>query len=163
VSLRLLAAAFLFLLVHATIFAQTIQRAYIGDDAKVRVVYANGDTKTIPPEAQQAGCEHLLIAKDGHTMGWSVLEENCCTSYPIATAIVVYRDGKKTYIPSPQMVYEWRFLGRGEQLAMLFGPVHGGASGANLYDARTGKRSASWSGKGATPEWAKDWKEDIFP
>jgi hypothetical protein len=36
-----------------------------------------------------------------------VLVDNCCTSYAIPTAIVVYKDGRKTVISPGQMIYEW--------------------------------------------------------
>jgi hypothetical protein len=158
---RLIVAAVVFFFITQMAVAQIVSRAYAGHDGKAHVVYANGATKIVPSEQQQVGCENILVAGDEHTVGWSVLVENCCTSYPIATVIVLYRDGKKTIISPPQMIYQWHFIGGGDHIAVLFGPVHGGATGANLYDARSGKLAASWNGKGAAPQWAKRWEAEF--
>jgi hypothetical protein len=158
---RFAVATVTFLLITQIAIAQIVSRAYAGHDGKAHAVYANGATKTVPPEQHQVGYENILVAGDERTVGWSVLVENCCTSYPIPTAIVLYRDGKKTIISPPQMIYQWRFIGRGDRIAVLFGPVHGGAAGANLYDARSGKLAASWGGNGAAPQWASGWEEEF--
>lgn len=154
----------MFLLLHTAI-AQTVSRAYAGEDGIVHLVYANGAAKTVRREKQQVGCENILVAADKLTVGWSVLERNCCTSYPIATAIVLYRDGRKTTISPPQAIYEWRFTDGDERIAVLFGPVHGGAAGVNLYDVRSGELAASWTGIGPVPPWAKDkdWEGEFGP
>jgi hypothetical protein len=153
------------LLFIGTAIAQTVSHAYGAADGKAHVAYANGADKAVPPEKQQVGCENILVASDKRTVGWSVLEKNCCTSYPIATAIVLYRDGRKTIVSPPHAIYQWHFTGGGERIAVLFGPVHGGASGVNLYDVRSGELAASWTGKGPTPLWAKDkdWEDEFGP
>ena len=152
-------AAMLFFIYTAG--AQTVSRAYAGEDGKAHVLYANGATKIVSPEKQQVGCENTSVAADKRTVGWSVLVENCCTSYPIATAIVLYRDGRKTIVSPPQAIYRWHFTRGGDRIAVLFGPVHGGAAGANLYEVRTGNLAASWTGTGPVPPWAKDWKDEF--
>jgi hypothetical protein len=157
---RIAIATATLLFVHTAI-AQTVLRAYAGEDGKVHVIYANGAVKAFPPEKQQVGCESILVAADQHTVGWSVLVKNCCTSYPIPTAIVLYRGGRKTIVSPPQAIYQWRFTGGGNLIAVLFGPVHGGAAGANLYDVRSGELAASWNGKGPVPQWAKDWESEF--
>lgn len=151
------ACALLPVLVCAAAAAQKVSRAYAGDDGSAHVVYANGTEKIIPPEQPQVGCENVSVAPNKQTIGWSMLVENCCTSYPIPTAVVVYRAGKKTVISPGWMIYEWHFVGRGDRIAVLFGPVHGSAAGANIYDARSGRLLDSWDGKSAAPEWANGW------
>jgi hypothetical protein len=155
-------ATALLLFIHTAV-AQTVSRAYAGEDGKARVVYANGAVKAVPPEKEQVGCESISVGADKRTVGWSVLVKNCCTSYPIATAIVLYRDGRKTIVSPPQAIYQWHFTGGGEHIAVLFGPVHGGPAGANLYDVRSGGLTASWTGKSPAPTWAKDkdWESEF--
>jgi hypothetical protein len=143
---------------HAAV-GQTVSRAYSGEDGKAHLVYSSNATRTIPPEQQQVGCESVSVAEDKRTVGWSVLVKNCCTSYPIPKAVVVYRDGKKTVIVPPQMIFQWHFIGSGNRVSILFGPVHGNAAGANVYDAPSGKLMASWDGKGTVPKWAMGWQE----
>jgi hypothetical protein len=159
---RAVIATVMLLFLHTAV-AQTVSRAYAGEDGKAHVVYASGTAKTVPPEKQQVGCENILVAADKRTVGWSVLVKNCCTSYPVATAIVLYRDGRKTIVSPPQAVYQWHFTGAGNRIAVLFGPVHGGAAGANLYDVRSGELAASWNRKDPIPPWAKDWEGEFGP
>jgi hypothetical protein len=150
VWLRIAASAALFIFSNLAL-AQTVSRAYAGSDRRVHIVFASGKTRTVSPEDHQVGCEKVAVAADRRTVGWSVLYENCCTSYPIPTAVVTVRNDKKSYISSPQMVHNWHFVGRGEQVALLFGPVHGNPSGVNLYDTASGKLLHSWFGKGYPP------------
>lgn len=141
--------------------AQNVSRAYCGKDAKVHVVYRDGTARTLAAEPNQVGCENPTVAGDGRTVGWSVLVENCCTSYPIAISVCLYRNGKRRVISPGQMVWAWRFIDEGNRVAVLSGPVHGGATAANLYDVQSGKVRGTWFGRGTAPNWASGW-EDQF-
>lgn len=141
--------------------AQDISRAYCGKDGKAHLVYRDGAARIAPTEPQQVGCDHVIIARDGRTVGWSVLIENCCTSYSIPTTVVVYHNGKQTVISPDQMVWEWRFIKEGKRVAVLSGPVHGGATAADLYDAHDGKVLERWNGKGTPPTWAMGWEQQF--
>src|SRR5205085_3380860 len=59
-------------------------------------------------ERKQVGCDELLITPDKKTVGWSVYVENCCTSYPIPVAVVLYKNGNKTVISTPQTIWKDR-------------------------------------------------------
>jgi len=144
------------------VHSQIISRAFTAKDGAVRVVERSGATKSIALEPKQVGTEHLRIAPDRRTVGWSVLIENCCTSYPVPVTVNVYRDGKKVSIsPDGLMVWEWRFVGRGDRIAVLYGPVHGYAAGANLYDTRNGKLLASCNTPCKAPRWANEWQTTL--
>jgi hypothetical protein len=90
-----------------------------------------------------------------------VLVDNCCTSYAIPTAIVVYKDGRKTVISPGQMIYEWHFVACGGRVAVLSGPVHGRASAASLYRVRRGELLVAWTGNGEVPDWALGWEQQF--
>ncbi len=141
--------------------AQEVSRAYCGEDGKVRIRYRGGATLTAPTEPKQVGCDHVTVASDSRTVGWSVLVQNCCTSYSIPTTIVVYCKGRRTVISPGQMVWEWRFFKQGKRVAVLSGPVHGRATVAELYDASAGKAVSKWDGKGAAPIWATGWEQEF--
>jgi hypothetical protein len=158
--IRILVASMM-LLVVINARAQTVERAYCGEDGKAHVTYADHSSKTIPPEAQQIGCTDIAIADDHRTFAWSMQVENCCTSYPISVAVIAMRDGKTTVLRSDQMVWQWHFMDNGNRIAILSGPVHGTATEADLYDVPTGKKLATWEGSGGVPEWAGGW-EDQF-
>jgi hypothetical protein len=144
------------------VHSQIILRAFVAKDGAVHVVESGGATKSIPLEPKQVGSDHLRIAPDRHTVGWSVLIDNCCTSYPVPVTVNVYRDGKKVSIsPDGLMVWKWHFVGRGERVAVLYGPAHGNAVGANLYDTRNGKLLASCNAPCNVPRWANGWQVDL--
>ena len=154
-------ACALLILIAGTAAAQDVSRAYCGKDGKAHLVYRDGAALTAPGEPKQVGCDHVTVAMDGRTVGWSVLVENCCTSYTIPIAVVVYRNGKQAVISPGQMVWEWRFIEQGKRVAVLSGPVHGEATAADLYDAHNGKALSKWDGKGAAPIWAMGWEQQF--
>jgi len=158
---KLVLAALLLLLPASLAWSQTISGAFCSEDGKAHVVYATGRTSVIHPEPKQVGCTYISIADDKHTVGWATLVENCCTSYPIAVALVVLKDDKKIVIPSPEMVWEWRFIDGGKRLVLLSGPVHGRAAEAGLYDAQSGRKLESWDGSDSPPRWAEGWEDDF--
>ncbi|RSL18722.1 hypothetical protein EDE15_4321 [Edaphobacter aggregans] len=142
---------------------QKIKRAYCGGDATLQVVYVDGTTKSLPREPMQVGCDGVTVADDKHTVGWSVLVANCCTSYPIPVAVAVLRDGRKQVFSAEQMVWRWRFISGAKKLAMLSGPVHGNAGQATLYDIRSGQQLATWNGSGESPGWTSGWEPEFGP
>jgi hypothetical protein len=143
--------------------SKTIKRAYCGEDRMLHLVYADGRTKQQPKESLQVGCDNVTVADDRNTVGWSVLVENCCTSYPIPTSVAVLSHERKRVFSAQQMVWRWKFVGASRRLAMLSGPVHGEAAKATLYDIQSGRPLANWDGSGDPPSWASDWKPDFGP
>ena len=154
--------AFLLLAPSAS-HGQAIKRAYCGADATLHIVYVDGTKSSQHKEPSQVACDHIVVASDGHTVGWSVLEPNCCTSYPIPLSVAVLHNGRKRVIPADQMVWEWHFVGNAAKLAILSGPVHGNAALATLYDLRSGRKLVTWTGDGTPPTWASGWEEDLVP
>jgi hypothetical protein len=129
---RLLTLVFVLVLLVSHAVGQTVAQACCGDDHKAHLIFTSGKTKTINPELQQVGCADILVTSDGRTAFWSALVENCCTSYPIATTVVVYTDRHKTVIAPGQMIWRWSFVDIGTKIAVLSGPVHGVAREAGL-------------------------------
>ncbi len=140
---------------------QAIKRAYCGDDATLHVIYADGKTKLLSKEPLQVACDSVTVASDEHTVGWSILVANCCTSYPIATSVAVLHNDRKRIFSGDQMIWRWQFVGDAKKLAILSGPVHGNASAATLYDIRSGRQLAKWNGDGVAPLWASGWKQEF--
>ena len=92
------------------------------------------------PEPKQVGCDNVVVAKDGRTVAWTALMDNCCTSYPIPLSVIVMKNGKSKVFNHVQMVWKWRFVDDGKHLAVLWGPAHGWPSAATLYVSRSGKQ-----------------------
>ncbi len=142
--------------------AQKISRADCGTDGKAHITYSDKSEKIVEAQNGQIGCEHSIVASDGSTVGWSVLVKNCCTSYPIPTKVVVYRSGKRRIISPDQMIWDWRFIDKGDRLAILSGPVHGDPSAATLYNAHNARVLAKWEGKGTPPNWVSTWQSEFL-
>ncbi len=149
--------------VPCAIRAQTVTRAYCTDDGTLQMVFEDGTTKPQPKEPLQVGCDNATVGDDRRTVGWSVLVVNCCTSYPIANSVAVLSHGQKRVFSTDQMVWRWRFDGGAKRLALLSGPVHGNATKAILYDLQSGRKLATWNGKGTSPTWASGWKQEFGP
>ena len=142
---------------------QTIKHAECKTNGNLQVIYDDGTTKQQPKEHHQVGCDSVMIADDRKTVGWSVLVDNCCTSYPVALSVAVLSQERKRVFWAEQMVWEWKFVDGARKLAILSGPVHGSAAEALLYDVRSGRRIAIWNGSGEPPSWASSWKDEFGP
>jgi hypothetical protein len=125
----------------------------------VHISYSEGNEFTAPKIKDQVSFGRPLVAKNGQTVGWLAMFPNCCTSYPIPMALVIYRDGKVLRSLAPQMpIWHWRFLGDGDRVACSTDVVHGGTELSVdywLYEVSSGKLLASWSAREAKeqPEW----------
>ena len=138
--------------------AQQVSRAYCGNDGKAHITFPGKSEQLIRTRKGHVGCEHLIVADDGKTIAWSALVKNCCTSYPIPTSVIVYRNQKQSIISPGQMIWDWHFIDKGDRLAILSGPVHGEPATAALYNANNARVLARWEGKGTAPTWASAWQ-----
>ena len=136
-----------------------VKRAYVDSTGSVHLVERGGSDKTIPKEKDQVGSDSIKIADDKKTVGWMILYENCCTSYPIPLVLVIYRDGRVQLRLKPgQMIYGWRFWAGGKQAAFCSGTVHGDSGGhCELRDAKNGRKVRVINGHldPHSPEWAR--------
>jgi len=136
-----------------------IERVYADKSGTVHIVTANGSDQTIPKEKDQVGSELSHIADDKKTVGWLATFDNCCTSYPIALKLIIYRDGKvRQLLGDGMMIYDWRFWDGGRQAAFCSGTVHGDSGGhCELHDANTGRAVTTIDGHldENSPPWAR--------
>jgi hypothetical protein len=137
----------------------TYTKVYVGKDQLAHVVDSSGKDVAVPKEKEQVDVSEPKLSPDKRTAGWLVHQDNCCTSYSIPTGLAVYRDGKvRQLLGDGLMIYDWCFVGQGEQIAMATGTVHGQTDQhLLLYETSTGKQLKEWNGpEDATPpEWAK--------
>jgi len=129
--------------------------------------------KTLPPLKRSTDKEVIFnavgfsdvgLARDRQTLGWAVNVQNCCTSYPVPISLVVFRNKRVLHtFEQGQMVWSWMFVDDGEQVAVVFGPVHGAEVGDyRLYGVKSGKLMSEVFGDAETqslkmdaPHWAK--------
>jgi hypothetical protein len=136
-----------------------VERVYVDASGSVHVVETGGHDKAVPKEKDQVGSSAVKIADDKKTVAWLAEYDNCCTSYPIPLALVVYRNGRVLQrLGDGLMIYDWRFWASGEQIAFCSGTVHGDSGGhCELHDVRSGRILQTIDGHldDRAPEWAK--------
>jgi hypothetical protein len=136
-----------------------VEKAYVDAKGGVHIVEEGGKDIVVPKEKDQVGSDELKIAVDKKTVGWEALEDNCCTSYPIALSVVIWRDRRvRQKFGDGMMIYDWRFWEGGKQVAFCSGTVHGDSGGhCELHDAETGKLLDTIDGhlNDDSPKWAR--------
>jgi hypothetical protein len=130
---------------------------------KVHVFDSVGHDSISPQDKDQVSCSSPKIAEDKRTVGWLAAYPNCCTSYPLPLALVIYRDGKviRQFQPG-QSIWDWQFLKGGAEVAFWIGPTHGDfVPHFELHDVRSGKLLAQWDAHldQKYPNWVDGLKE----
>ncbi len=81
-------------------------------------------------EPEQQGFSDARISPDGRTLAWLATTANCCTSYPLPMALVVYRDGHVSHVIRDDMaIWAWAFRPDGDTVAYRMALPHG-----RIYD-----------------------------
>jgi hypothetical protein len=149
------------LCVATLLFAQSKQallsKVYIGSDSLAHVVDAAGRDTAFPKEQGQVAVDSPDLSQDGQSAGWLIEEDNCCTSYPIPTRLLIYKNHKKRIVGTGQMVYDWCFIKGGREVALSAGPVHN-PDGQDVlrFESESGKLLQEWFGNldASRPAWA---------
>jgi hypothetical protein len=161
----------LFLMAGPLAAQERYASANLGSDGAPRIVTETGAVIVPAPEPEieflgkQVGAEGLRISADGRAVGWVAMFANCCTSYPIPMALVVYSNGvKRAYTGNGYPVFAWCFREGSTQVAFEQEPVHGGfpigyhwelrdvSTGAKIEDQFYEERSVD--GPRDKPTWA---------
>jgi len=96
----------------------------VGD---LRIQRTKGPDIIVEKEAGQVGFDKIAISKDGGSIGWLALYENCCTSYPIPLKLILYSRGHaRTFVGRSLPIWRWHFTADGRQFAFEQETVHGG-------------------------------------
>lgn len=138
---------------------QTFQSISVSPDANVNVVLVDSTGANVAPPVlkDQVSASRPLLSPDRQIAGWLV-EENQGNSYPIATSLVLFRNGHIVQrLGDGMMVYKWAFRNGSSQVVLETGTVHG-MQGRHmlLFSVKTGRQLKVWSGKeGQSPEWGR--------
>jgi len=101
-----------------------------------------------------------LLSDDATTVGWLALYPNCCTSYPIPLALVIYRNGHVLRrFKNSMAIWHWQFEAGGRQVAFEQETVHGHLSvHYELHDIASGRLLADYDGdpRPDAPDWVRD-------
>jgi hypothetical protein len=140
--------------------AKLISKAYVDDKGRVHIVAGNGDDIKPPQEEGQVGSDSVSVADDKETVGWLAKFPNCCTSYPVALTLVIWRSGKIMHrLGDGMLIAKWHFVAGGKQAAFYTNTVHGDfAPHYELRDLQTGRQVAKWDGPltEQAPSWAQE-------
>src|SRR5215475_13686573 len=120
-------------------------QATIDQEGQLHLVTADRRQITPARAPDQVGFDKPAISADGTTVGWLALYPNCCTSYPIPLALVIYRDGKVRHTFGERFpIWKWRFEANGKQVAFAQETVHGHLGvHFELRDVETGQLIAA--------------------
>jgi hypothetical protein len=156
--------------VSASAATETYAEANIDANGQLRIVTAAGHVirpgplPARPNVGDQVGYDQVAISPDRRLVGWLALYPNCCTSYPIPLALVVYSNGKtRRFTGNDLPVWRWRFEAAGRQVAFEQETVHG-ATGVHyeLRDVSTGRLIDQYnptSPRNPTPDRVADVKD----
>jgi hypothetical protein len=110
--------------------------ATVGNDGDLHITTTNGreivvakseDQRSV--EAQQAYFEKPVLSNDRRAVGSRAFYRNCCTSYEIPLALVVYADGRTHRFTGRDLpIFLWHFADDGAMVAFGQEPVHFGCS-----------------------------------
>ena len=150
--------------VPVQVSAPAIAHATIHSGAKVHIVDVDGKETVIPPQKEQVGVASLTIAGDHRTAGWLAEFPNCCTSYPVALTLIIYRDGKVIHRlhNGTLILNNWRFLDGGKRVSFATNTVHGDfAPHYEMHDVLSGRLLEKWDGHitEKSPKWVKELSE----
>jgi len=127
------------------------------DHSVMHVITDDGHDVVAPVQKDQVGCKSPTISDDRSEAGWLIDSDFCCTSYPISTALVVFRLGRPIRrFEGGRAIMEWHFVVRGKQVAFRTDFLHGNsAPHYELRDVETGRLVAQWDGEitSKAPRW----------
>lgn len=129
--------------------AERYLSAVVDEAGNLRIVTADGRTVTIQKQQDEIGFDKIAVSLDGTAVGWVGMQENCCTSYPIPTRLVVHFAGQSLrFVGNDLPVWNWRFIDGGKRVALHQETVHGGlGEHYEVRDVATGRLVAEWSPK----------------
>jgi len=106
----------------SVLFAQpkptALVKIYVGPDGLAHVVDGQGKDVAIQKEKTQVAVSAPKLTPDKQSAGWLILQDNCCTSYPIPTSLAIYTAKKTRLVGNGLMVYDWCFVGEGSYVAL---------------------------------------------
>jgi hypothetical protein len=110
--------------------------ANVGNDGDLHIMTTNGREIVVAKsddnrfvETQQAYFEKPELSDNQRAVGSRAFYRNCCTSYEIPLALVVYADGRThRFTGSGLPIFLWHFADDGTMVAFGQEPVHFGCS-----------------------------------
>jgi hypothetical protein len=117
--MKSLAALLVTLLWVAPSLAGEYQSATVAQDMSfVAIATQSGEIHAPRTLDDQQGFSDALVSPNGSLVGWLALVGNCCTSYPLPMALVIFRHGQVIRtISEKQPIFHWSFVRQGTAVA----------------------------------------------
>ena len=107
--------------------SEIYQSATIGSDGRLVITTSDQRTIIVPKEDQQSSFDGPILSIDHTAVGAQAEFPNCCTSYDVPLALVVYASGKVHRFKGNGLpVLQWHFADGGTRVAYGQEPVHFG-------------------------------------
>jgi hypothetical protein len=107
--------------------SEIYQSATVGSDGRLVITTSNQRTIIVPKEDEQSSFGEPIVSIDRTAVGAQAEFPNCCTSYDVPLALVVYADGKVHRFKGNGLpVLQWHFADGGTRVAYGQEPVHFG-------------------------------------
>ncbi|WP_422942178.1 hypothetical protein [Undibacterium sp. TJN19] len=103
------------------------QSVSISADQRILTITQAGKEIHAPTtEPEQQGFQDAQISGDAQMLGWLALTKNCCTSYPLPTSLVIFKNGKllQRFDDVPP-IWQWQFAFDNTAVAYRQGYPHG--------------------------------------
>ena len=135
----------------------------------LHLVYSDDLDVEIPNETKRFGdgeepvtqtaFSDIQLAADRLHIGWLAEYKDCAQSYECPKELVIYQSRKEPIHirPSYGIMWKWRFLNGGKEVAIQSGFPHGDSAGVYaLHDTETGRELDRFPSKNKkTPDWVK--------
>lgn len=138
---------------------ETYAQAAIDEGGRLQLATTDGRSIVPRLEDEQMGFAEAAISPDRFTAGWLALYPNCCTSYPVALALVTYSSGRVRIFGGDDLpIARWRFEAEGREVSFRLETVHGGFGVRyELRDVATGELRSAFEPEagGVAPAWVE--------
>ena len=128
--------------------SELIESASVAENDRVQILLGDGRRIEMEPEPEQTGCRDVAVSPDRNAAGWLVEQPSGSTSYSVPFTLVVFRPGKPLqHFGSGMMLYDWSFVGDGNQVEFSSGPLHGPGvehPTHEIWDIRTHRKIKQW-------------------
>jgi len=123
-----------------------IEDANVGEISSLQLVTTDGVTVKAPKVKDQAAFGLAAISPDGRRVIWQALEPTSGVSYPVPTALVVFRANRiERVIREDQCIFRPMFAKNGSAVAYITAALHGDTGGwAHLRRLSDGKQIATY-------------------
>lgn len=105
--------------------SETYRSASVDSEGNLIIVKADGRSVVVRKQGEQTSFSNVVISPSKTAVGAQAMFANCCTSYDIPLAVVVYAQGKVHRFTGRGLpIFEWGFANHGTRVAFGQQPVH---------------------------------------